>query len=388
MYSLPSCFSYPYSPPAFLVPILIFQIISFFFTSNKKTADCACCNGSYAENKVDIKNARVTKVERVENKELWEKYANKRNGLRDNARRKRYRNSVAAVPESSRPIRTDLANDERYLWHGTQQESLDKIGIGGFIISKDDTFRRYGNGAYFSDQSCKSHQYASFVPDEIGAGKTWTMLYCRVLPGKTMDIKPAKKLMITGAFNGMNALHPSDEVFRNTLIKSGRTAMAKQSFDSLVVRPSTRNKQVAQVHREFVIFNQFQVYPEFIVHYRFDTAEEHAVVLHSIAVEKLRMRNVRRAYRRALWMESEVQRLEAETRRTTRKMNQMMELLKLKTTTSKAETRKLALIVMVCVGVVGSVVASSFASLKEDWEEDFLGDVEKLIVKKYVLGKS
>jgi hypothetical protein len=267
-----------------------------------------------------MKNARVVKVERVENTKLWEQYATTRAKLRVQASSKRYKNSVTVNPENSRPVRTDLAPDERYLFHGTHQHVLDKISTKGFKICKSDgAYRRYGNGAYFSDQSCKSHQYTSCVVDEIGDGKTWTMLYCRVLPGKTLDIKPGRRMIERGGFNGMNELNPTDPVFSQTMSTSGRTGLGKSSFDSLVVRPRNSRKAMhkqnqVQVHNEFVVFEESQVYPEYVVHYRFDTVEMQEQVEEYMRWKKeLKQQRARRREERK--MEREMEKAREEMRR-------------------------------------------------------------------------
>ena len=303
--------------PALVSTLFMKNKLQFLLRESALHNDCACCHPT---KQVDMKNARVVKVERVENTRLWEQYATTRAKLRAQASSKRYKNSVTANPENSRPVRTDLASDERYLFHGTQQHVLDKISTKGFKICKsDNTFRRYGNGAYFSDQSCKSHQYTSYVADEIGDGKTWTMLYCRVLPGKTLDIKPGRKMIDRGGFHGMHALDPTDPVFSAAMSTSGRTVLGKGSFDSLVVRPRNSSKAVhkqnqVQVHNEFVVFEESQVYPEFVVHYRFDTiemqkeVEEYTRRKKELKQQRARMREERR-------LEKEMEKAREEMRR-------------------------------------------------------------------------
>ena len=105
-------------------------------------------------------------VERLENAMLWDRYVE----VRD-ARRSSKRSKNAWVQETSRPIRCDLGDDERYLFHGTMADSMESILRDGFDIDYASARGRYGDGIYFSDASCKSHQYAQY--GEAGGGAVY-----------------------------------------------------------------------------------------------------------------------------------------------------------------------------------------------------------------------
>ena len=130
-----------------------------------------------------VGQARVVKVERVENPALWRRYAAKRNQLRASLRS---RNVQRRTVEGSRPIRCEMAADERWLFHGTQPERIPSICDHGLAVPPEDQKHsnglRFGHGIYFTDQSCKAHQYAAAEADfndHSSGGRTFQLLYCR-----------------------------------------------------------------------------------------------------------------------------------------------------------------------------------------------------------------
>jgi hypothetical protein len=224
-----------------------------------------------------LKDARVVRVLRVENRKLWQRYQETKSRFAESG-------VVAQTPESSRPIRCDIDDDERFLFHGTTPEIARAIATEGFQIPEEE-HGRYGMGAYFSDQACKAHQYAGFTKDRYG-GKIFSMLYCRVLPGRALSFKrTGKALASRGWLHGMISPRSGDPVFDAQMRACGLTARAKEAFDSIEVRPRARDE--SQIHREFVVFDESQVYPEFIVQYRTDTPEEEARLVRKKEREEL-----------------------------------------------------------------------------------------------------
>ena len=91
-----------------------------------------------------LKDARVVRVLRVENRKLWQRYQETKSRFAESG-------VVAQTPESSRPIRCDIDDDERFLFHGTTPEIARAIATEGFQIPEEE-HGRYGMGAYFSDR--------------------------------------------------------------------------------------------------------------------------------------------------------------------------------------------------------------------------------------------
>ena len=210
--------------------------------------------------------ARVVKVERLENVKLWNRYVNARNARRGSKKPK-----SAWVHETSRPIRCDLDDDERYFWHGTQAENVESILRKGFDVEcASGRGGRYGDGIYFSDASCKSHQYAQC--GQVCGGKVYCMLYCRVALGDTMRFNATKQAAERNYLVGMKRPVPGDPVFEQNVMASGGRAKARSSWHSLAVLGGSDS----QVHREYVVFDGAHIYPEYVVYYRLDSEEEEA----------------------------------------------------------------------------------------------------------------
>jgi len=203
-------------------------------------------------------NVHVVEVSRIENHLLWGRFAA--------AQATQQKQHGQAWAEKSRPIKCDVGGeDERFLFHGTSPLAASKIAAEGFMIRRASsktllpTPSRYGQGIYFTDQSCKAHQYSDkkFVLQEDGS-KLYCMLYCRVSTRNSLDFKVTEDVRQNRYLQGMVKPTPSDEVFRQRLPE------VQQTFDSLVVVPCQR----LQIHREVVVFDTDQVYPEYIVWYK------------------------------------------------------------------------------------------------------------------------
>lgn len=128
--------------------------------------------------------------------------------------------------------------NEFFLWHGTKPGAAMGIVDTGFLIEKAGMVHgaMFGRGAYFGESSCKADEYAE---DSTGLHKgLFAMLLCRVCCGK---------LHYT--------LHPDADT-----IEAERAAGV---IDGVL---GDRERAVG-TYREFVVFDQAQVYPEFMFVY-------------------------------------------------------------------------------------------------------------------------
>ena len=124
-------------------------------------------------------------VERVENHALWNAYEARRSELR----------AHGATPrrERSRPINCELDDDEQLLFHGTGCDAISSIITSGFDPSRAQRSSRYGIGCYFSDESCKAHQYAeAHMTQKADGSSVFKMLYARVVPGRALTFKSTR----------------------------------------------------------------------------------------------------------------------------------------------------------------------------------------------------
>ena len=231
-------------------------------------------------------SARVVKVERLENATLWRRYEAARVELRQQQSRIGWE---LQQHESCRPVRCDVDDDECYLFHGTLNGSLQRILEDGFDVDCAEGRRgRYGEGLYFSDDSCKAHQYADNGELPCG-GKVYCMLYCRVALGHTMRFNATQMAARRKFLVGMKRPAPGDPVFEHNVRASGGKAKVRQAWHSVAVLGASDQVQgrmqdrmlgpqgrgaPPQVHREFVLFEDEQVYPEYVVYYRLDSEDE------------------------------------------------------------------------------------------------------------------
>mmetsp|Transcript_106302 Transcript_106302/g.189026 ORF Transcript_106302/g.189026 Transcript_106302/m.189026 type:complete len:504 (-) Transcript_106302:33-1544(-) len=190
------------------------------------------------------KSLKVTGVTRIENAYLYNKYAAFRSEMEERHRAHDVM-QTEIVPQISSHM-TKLADElldrnvrssvnEVLLCHGTSNESAHTIAVEGF----DFRLARpgyYGTGTYFSSQTCKCRQYCD---------QSLTMIISRVALGTP---------------------HYADEV-NNKVTRPPKCTSTGHLFDSIIAKPGKMKNHVngIQSHQEFVIFEKFQAYPEFLV---------------------------------------------------------------------------------------------------------------------------
>jgi len=131
----------------------------------------------------------------------------------------------------------DPSINEYYMYHGTTPDAADKITQGDFRVdlAGSNAGTLYGRGIYFGESSAKSDEYAQ--SDSRGLSP---MLVCRVLLGR---------------------IKYTDEAFPSPdrLVQS---CVSGESHSVLGDREKCRN-----TFREFIVYDNDQAYPEFIVWY-------------------------------------------------------------------------------------------------------------------------
>ncbi|OLP83580.1 Tankyrase-1 [Symbiodinium microadriaticum] len=123
---------------------------------------------------------------------------------------------------------------EAYLFHGTDPHSALKIVENGFEVKKSRAGKRFGFGGYFSEDPAVADRYAGEGEGLYRA--CYALLLCRVLLGRQYRTTKFRDESVT------------EEAFR-------------QRFDSVLAEPH------CHLHREFVIFDGHQVYPEYALVY-------------------------------------------------------------------------------------------------------------------------
>ena len=182
----------------------------------------------------------VKRAWRIENPHLFKKYRHCRANLQEKCQ--------SEVHNIDPPIGPDLfllAKDlldpnmptslnEVLLFHGTQASNIQSIVAHGF----DFRLARegfYGQGTYFASQTCKSWQYC-------GDGASRYMIVARVFLGKPSYASKVEK----------------------------DRKLPPKGHDSIIANPGRMpgHHQGLQSHQEFVIFDRYQAYPEFLLEMR------------------------------------------------------------------------------------------------------------------------
>lgn len=189
----------------------------------------------------------VEMVQRLEHHALWKRYVEKRRMIQLK------RGEVTAVEDmaGSGACKTTKALgglnqrlesevNELYLFHGSCPAGVLGIGQHGFDLQMSGTATgcMFGPGAYFSEASSKCDEYAREDPSGLFSGKC-ALLLCRVSCGELFrleesDLTAIQRAMATGRYDGVLG----------------------------------DREQAAGTYREFVVYDEAQVYPEYIIIYR------------------------------------------------------------------------------------------------------------------------
>lgn len=178
---------------------------------------------------------------RVENPILWRQYISKADELKSRHKVTGCKcNTIPGVPQHDFPgmpnalrwqSTFDSSVNEVLLWHGTKAAFVDTIAAHGFDERVCNLNGMFGAGLYFAQESCKSGQYAEKGPDN----SHWFFL-CRVILGRWYE----------------------------PLSTMQHARKAPDGFDSVVFTPGTTT-QIVGHHREFIVYDRYQAYPEYIL---------------------------------------------------------------------------------------------------------------------------
>eukprot|EP00929_Paragymnodinium_shiwhaense_P097815 TRINITY_DN59411_c0_g1_i1.p1 TRINITY_DN59411_c0_g1~~TRINITY_DN59411_c0_g1_i1.p1 ORF type:complete len:498 (-),score=64.71 TRINITY_DN59411_c0_g1_i1:13-1506(-) len=195
----------------------------------------------------------VVNVQRIEDSSMWVSYLEHKDSIRrERGGRCKTVNELDGVAEKGHvvtdpfaarlaggPFELDKNLNEHYFFHGTSPEGAYGISDSGFKISLagSSTGTMFGRGAYFAERSSKADEYAT-TNSGIYHG-IYALLISRVCCG---------------------------EMFRVTRsdIPAIEQALKTGNYDSVL---GDREAKVG-TYREFVVFRQKQIYPEYVVLYK------------------------------------------------------------------------------------------------------------------------
>jgi len=196
----------------------------------------------------------VMHVFRFENSQMWNRYLDKRNEIcdrgtitpvedldgMDRKRRVRTTHAEALGGEYAETMAPGL--NEHYLWHGTSPMGAIGIAKTGFRIdlAGSNVGTMFGKGAYLAEASSKGDEYA--CEDESGMyDGVCALLLCRTCLGETFYMTDSDP-------DGLECAAPG----------------GGGEYDSVL----GDRERVRGTYREFVCFDEGQIYPEYIVLYK------------------------------------------------------------------------------------------------------------------------
>ena len=194
----------------------------------------------------------VEQVLRIEDSTMWKRYEAKRLELAQGQRPVPVKHLPGSGMLKTQPTDADAEQwpgclntvitelNEAFLFHGSNPGAALGIGEHGFDMDRvgSSVGTMFGAGAYFAEASSKSDEYGSQEPSGLFAGR-YAFLLCRVLLGNIFHIKESDLPKI-------------------------QAAMASGGYQSVL-----GDREIAVgTYREFVAFDQDQIYPEFVVIYR------------------------------------------------------------------------------------------------------------------------
>ena len=201
----------------------------------------------------------IVKAQRVEDSALWRRYINKCKEI--NKKSGTIKPIQVKIDEYLPQDMCESLNEEVnevYLFHGTSMEAAKSISKTGFKIelAGKAAGTAFGKGAYFAERSTKSDEYT--VAETVNGEFHYAMLLCRVCLGEIHRI-----------------INFDQSAERHVRQSGGR-------YHSLL---GDREASSSQSYREFIVYEEDQVYPEYVIIYK--TCEEEQPLIRDNAATKL-----------------------------------------------------------------------------------------------------
>jgi Poly(ADP-ribose) polymerase catalytic domain len=224
----------------------------------------------------DPKDFRVTRVTRVQNLELWRAFEFARNRIAQAS------NFALMNAPCSRALeapgcglltpRLDATTNEYYLFHGTRDAVIDTIIRTGFDERLGSVSGMFGGGIYLAENSSKSNQY---VPcGGCGEGSIVSLGECTCDP--EADLPVQRMLLCRVLLGDVHIAHeydpekykgPRENPVRRPPVKSDVAAPDDIPVLHDSVMGEKRELGGPLFYREFVVYDRYQVYPEYVVEY-------------------------------------------------------------------------------------------------------------------------
>lgn len=211
---------------------------------------------------------KLNKLMRIQNKEIWQRYQFARTCI-EKQNKYKLNESESSKYINKIPIKTKKIDDksnEYYLFHGTKWEVINIVKKKGFDERVGSTSGMFGAGIYFAENSSKSNQY---VPcPQCGKGAIFTDGICTCNLISTQNYGMLMCRVILGDIH--IALDYNSEQYKGTKKHPIRRPPYKlndmELYDS-IMGESINNGGSKLNYREFIIYDRFQVYPEYILYF-------------------------------------------------------------------------------------------------------------------------
>lgn len=226
----------------------------------------------------------VEKMHRIENPVLWKLYSARRGAVNSQIGGHKRRRPIPGFNWAHRELGLQSSVNEMLLFHGTKPAAHKQIAGGGFDCRLGKDIGNYGSSIYTADRSDKSDAYTA--PDENGFHY---MFLCRVTLGTSYEMVPGEfysqqrrppcrngcevKIKRNGGGgwnvggwgrNNNNNNRGQEEI--SQAVREGRPCDEHLPSDSVIGRVA------AGAPREYMVYESNQIYPEFLVVYRRQTA--------------------------------------------------------------------------------------------------------------------
>jgi len=186
--------------------------------------------------------------------------------------------STANIKTYSENQELDKSVNEFFLFHGTKNETIDKIIAEGFDERFAEEAGMYGPGIYFAENSSKANQYVSCPNCDGGAIKKGEKMECRCQGEIEYRIILARVCLGTPFLSKDYSHWRNSKEERNDKTKIGYSPFPKTGcelcsnsgscyHDSVYAEDKTRGGDFLRM-REFIVYDKRQTYPEFIIHYK------------------------------------------------------------------------------------------------------------------------
>ncbi|EKX32232.1 hypothetical protein GUITHDRAFT_82501 [Guillardia theta CCMP2712] len=192
------------------------------------------------------KGYEVERVFRIEHAGLWSAYALERRSIGQLMLQQGNRHPKTKVSTCRDWMKSSLLQDktsnEAFLFHGTKHDMADAIlksGLDERVCSLEGLF---GAGVYLAENSSKSDEYCT--PDSHGICR---MLLVRVALGTPFEaLQTMRRARRPPAMPGSSRLHDS----------------------VMAVTRDTHPQACLDKHREFIVYDRRQTYPELLIEFR------------------------------------------------------------------------------------------------------------------------